>query len=153
MKPSGKLADLELLKPLSPAELEKLERLLLVKDYRDGHTFWQEGAKIHDDRRAIFFILQGKVAVSTEREEQTYIPVARTLKAGEIFGLISFLQGDVYSATCRTDGPVCAASLARTEYDSLFTTDVPLAASITYAISRQLARDVRLCNARLVKEI
>ena len=153
MNPAYILARLELFQSLSAAELDKLERLLEVKDYRTGHFFWKEGSQIRNERRALFIILDGQVSVTTEREDLTYVPVAHVLNAGEIFGLISFFQVEVHTATCRAASPVRAASLSRTEYDKLCQTDVALAASVMFAMSRQLAKDVRQRNTQLAAAI
>jgi CRP-like cAMP-binding protein len=153
MNTPNALAGLDLFKTLSAAETQKLEGLMPVKDYRRGHCFWKAGIQIRHDRRALLVILDGEVSISTESEGLTHVPVARVLHAGEIFGLISFFEAEVHSATCRAATPVRAASLARTAYDKLCESDVALAASIMFAMSRQLAKDVRQCNSRLVTAI
>ena len=153
MKTSNALASLGLFKSLSPGEVQKLEHLMSVEDYRKGHCFWKAGVKIRNDRRALFVILDGQVEVSTESGDLTHVPVARVLNAGAIFGLISFFPVETHSATCRAASPVRAASLARTDYNKLCESDVPLAASIIFAMAQQLARDVRACNSRLAAAI
>ena len=43
--------------------------------------------------------------------------------------------------------------MTRSEFDKLCESDIALASAFMYAMARQLARDVRACNNRLVAAI
>ena len=147
------LESLDFFKLLSPQQVEKLRVAMPVKEHRKGHVFWKAGSRIGDDRCAVIFILEGQVSVATETAQVSQVPVARVLQPGEIFGLVTFLNAKVHSATCRAATPVRAAVMTRSEFDKLSQSDIALASAFMYAIARQLARDVRACNNRLVTAI
>jgi CRP-like cAMP-binding protein len=138
---------------LTPGEMSRLEKLLPVKEYRKGHVFWKAGSKLREDSPAVFIIMEGQVSVASEVSDITQVPVARTLNAGEMFGLVTFLQSEVHTATCRAATKVMAASITRAEFESLRSKDLPLGTALMFAMARQLARDVRACNQRLVDAI
>ena len=147
------LESLDFFKLLSPQQVEKLRRAMPVKEHRKGQVFWKVGTHVNDDRCAVIFILEGQVSVSSDSAQVSQVPVARVLHPGEIFGLVTFLDAKVHSATCRAATPVRAAVMTRSEFDKLSQSDIALASAFMYAIARQLARDVRACNNRLVTAI
>lgn len=147
------LESLDFFKLLSPLQVEKLRNAMPVKEYRKGHVFWKAADRVTKDRCAVFFILEGQVSVSAEASQVSQVPLARSLHPGEIFGLVTFLDSEIHSATCRATTAVRAAGMTRAGFQSLTQSDVALASAFMFAMARQLARDVRACNNRLITAI
>ncbi len=153
MSDTRALESLDFFKLLSPEQVEKLRLAMPVKELRKGHVFWKAGAPVNKDRSAVYFILEGQISVAADAAQISQVPLARSLHPGEIFGLVTFLDTKVHSATCRAITPVRAAAMTRGEFDKLCQSDIALASAFMYAMARQLARDVRACNNRLVTAI
>ncbi|MGD8999267.1 MAG: Crp/Fnr family transcriptional regulator [Granulosicoccaceae bacterium] len=127
---------------LSSAELEILEKSMLVRDYPDGYKFIEEG-KTADN---VYLIIDGDVVV-TRKKRRGVQPINR-LRAGDLFGLVSLIDHGKRSASCTAAGPVKAASLPLSAFELLETSHVPLANHFQTIVAHQLLRDMRsLTNA------
>jgi CRP-like cAMP-binding protein len=147
------LESLDFFKLLSPTQVQKLRLAMPVKEHRKGQVFWKAGTPIKKERCAVYFILEGQVSVAAAAAQVSQVPVARILHPGDIFGLVTFFDTKFHSATCRAETVVRAAAMTRSEFDSICQSDIALASAFMYAMARQLARDVRACNNRLVNAI
>ena len=147
------LREVEALQSLEEEQFRSLERALTVQSFDDGHEFDRGGRKTDCQRSALHIILGGQVAVTARARAANQVPVERMMKAGEIVGLISFFKDGPRTATMRAVGPVCVASLTREQYDQILKVDPALHSAFLFAMARQLARDVRQCNDRLVSAL
>lgn len=149
----GWLRSREMFQHFTDAEFASLEKALTIGTFADGAIIRRCGDVVRTEDMAILLILEGEILVSTEAVEKSQVAVSRSLKAGEIMSVVSFVNGGRYSADSMAKGEVVVASLHRTEYEKLRTSDTPLAVAIQYMIARQLARDLRLCNQRVTDKL
>ena len=75
------------------------------------------------------------------------------MKAGELIGLVSFINGGRHSATCVAKGALRVAVVTREDFQPLRESKPSLAVLIQYTIAKQLARDLRICNQRLMNAL
>jgi len=152
-EPLPNLRDRELFQVFEASEIEQIEQLLSMTDHSDGATIIQSGQAPTDLERALHTVIQGEVSVTTSPTAANQVPVARILKPGEIFGLVSFVTDGKHTATCAAKGPVRIASLPRRSLDALANGREALAVKIFQVICGQLARDLRACDRRLANAL
>lgn len=134
---------------LSADDLETLEESLVVEKHADGHVFTKEGER----GDTMYLVLEGEVQVSRANPGPGGFSVLRTLKKGDVFGILSLLDDRPRGATCVAVGKVTVASLTRSVYDLLNMTDGPLAAHFRRLVVRQLVHDARALNDLLVRTL
>ncbi|MEW6305688.1 MAG: cyclic nucleotide-binding domain-containing protein [Verrucomicrobiota bacterium] len=149
----AKLRDLPVFKGLKDTHLKALEETLDFSTYPDGRFMVKAGKESTRDKDEFFVILGGKVIVSTHTTSPNQVPVERTLNVGDIFGLVTFLNGGARTANCRADGFVSAVSLKRKRYEELLKSNPTLASELLFVLAAQLARDVRACNTGILQAI
>ena len=115
---------------LSDDDLEMLERIMRVDDYRHGHSF-----KTDDN---IYLVMDGEVAV-THREKSAHLHHDH-MYVGDLFGLYSLIDTSKKSAHCTAVCTVRAASLPRTAFELLFRSSMPLSLHFQNIVENQLAR-------------
>ena len=124
---------------MSSEDIEILDKIMLVRDYPDGHEFIHEDTVGHD----IYLIVDGCVAVTHKKGKNRGLLDMKHLHPGELFGLISLVDDGKHEASCRAIGMVKAASLPRSTFKLLYESNSPLARHFQYIVSRQLMRDYR----------
>ena len=130
-----------------PAEdREHLEKACVVQDLRDGHVLIREG----ESRDALYFLLEGQVAVKVQKPREATFATERLMGPGEILGLIAIVDRGPRSATCTARGPVKVATLGLEAVSLLTNTRAPISCAFQYALASQLARDARQLNESLV---
>ncbi len=137
------------LRALKPGEIDVLERAMLVRQHPDGTKLIREGRP----GDALHVIIDGEVEVTRYNKNTGMNERLRTLKGGDIFGLISLLDHGPRAATCTARGPVVVASLPNSAFQLLFHSSMPLAYHFLAAIASQLASDLRLFNETLLELI
>lgn len=117
---------------LNHDEIEMLEQIMRVDNYAHGHTF-----KTTDN---IYLIIGGEVAIS---DKAMFDSVQHDyLMAGEIFGLFSLTDNSRQSASCTALGTVRAASLPRSVFELLFSSDLPLSLHFHHLIANQVSHQM-----------
>ena len=111
-------------------DLEILERIMRVDNYRHGHSF-----KTADN---IYLIMDGEVAV-TYHEESGHLQHDHAHR-GDLFGLYSLIDTSKKSAHCTAISWVRAASLPRTAFELLLRSSMPLSLHFQHIVENQLAR-------------
>jgi CRP-like cAMP-binding protein len=124
---------------MSSEDIETLEKVMVVRDYPDGHEFIHEDANGQD----IFLLIDGKVAVRHNRLHGRGFLNMKSVDPGELFGLLSLIDDGRCEASCKARGTVTAASLPRPAFKLLYESNSPLARHFQYIVSRQLMRDYR----------
>jgi CRP-like cAMP-binding protein len=87
-----------MMKGLSPEEVESIDRLIQVKEFRPGAKIFQK----QSSRRDLFLILEGEATLhNEERREESGI---ERLRSGDVLGELGFLTGHPapYSAQAST---------------------------------------------------
>lgn len=124
---------------MSSEDIETLEKVMVVRDYQDGHEFIHEDANGQD----IFLLIDGKVAVRHNRLHGRGFLNMKSVHPGELFGLLSLIDDKKCEASCKAVGTVTAASLPRPAFKLLYESNSPLARHFQHIVSRQLMRDYR----------
>ena len=147
------LSDRELFHEFEPSEIGQLGQLMKITDHPDETVILEADQKPGETERALHILLQGEISVTTKPTAANNVPVARVMKPGEIFGLITFVSGDRHTATCTAKGETRIASLPRRSLDALANGREALAVKVHRVICNQLARDLRLCDRRLTNAL
>jgi CRP-like cAMP-binding protein len=130
---------------LEPSELEALANAMELLPVDDGELLVREGER----GDACYFIVEGRVRVSHEHEGQA--TTLSDLEPGELFGLVSLIDGGKRSASCRAAGPTVVARLDASAFTMLHEGSPALVLHFQKLVARQLARDARRLNRALVQ--
>jgi CRP-like cAMP-binding protein len=135
-------------------ELSAIEHALTIADYEDSHEFILEGdEQFSQGKDAMYIVIDGEVNVMVkDKDSDTYHNVS-TLKSGDVFGILSLISPGKRAATCLAKGLVKAASLNKAAFDYLINANVALGARFQFALVKQLARDLRIANEVLYREL
>ena len=120
---------------LSDAEVEVIEGLFEVQDYKSGEIIVQPGDKQTDN---LYILAHGDIEVKIESgNEESIIHV---LKPGDLAGIITFVGGAAsdISATLYAVGNTKVLSMARAEFEKLINSH-PM---IVYKVMRGVVRNV-----------
>ena len=126
------------------ADLDALAASMQVRLYPKGHQFIAQG----EQGQALYIVMNGAVLL-TRVDELTGFKQERELRAGETFGLLSFIDNLPAAATCSAMEAVSAASLPRIEFNELFDAAPPVGHHLLYMVAIQLARDLQDRNTSL----
>ncbi len=132
---------------LSDEDLASVATAFAVESYPDGHTFIRQGERGSE----VFVLVEGKIAVTAQRDGVTH--QIGELKPGELFGLVTLVDNDVRSATCRAAGPVRVGSLASSAAALLFNQRAPIACAFQQALALQVVRDYRRLERTLLQHL
>jgi CRP-like cAMP-binding protein len=120
---------------LSDAEVEIIEGLFKVQDYKSGEIIVQPGDKQADN---LYILAHGdiEVRIASGKEESTI----HVLKPGDLAGVITFVGGAAsdISATLYSVGNTKVLSMARAEFEKLINSH-PM---IIYKVMRGVVRNV-----------
>jgi len=120
---------------LSDAEVEVIEGLFVVGDYKSGDKIVQPGDKQEDN---LYILAHGdiEVRIASGREES----IIHVLKPGDLAGIITFVGGAAsdISATLYAVGNTKVLSMARTDFERLVNSH-PM---IVYKVMRGVVRNV-----------
>jgi CRP-like cAMP-binding protein len=137
---------------LTDADIDLLERILVVSTHPQGHTFFREGERADGVTAAMYFVLEGSVGVSAKAPAGGF-GVQATLGPGDVFGTVALVADVPRTATCQAVTQVKAAKLDRRTFEELFRRNVGLHARFQLVIARTLASDLRRLRALLVKSL
>jgi CRP/FNR family transcriptional regulator, cyclic AMP receptor protein len=120
---------------LSDAEVEIIERLFEVQDYKSGEIIVQPGDKQADN---LYILAHGDIEVRIESNKEESI--IHVLKPGDLAGIITFVGGAAsdISATLYAVGQTKVLSMARAEFEKLINSH-PM---IVYKVMRGVVRNV-----------
>ena len=121
-----------------------ISKLLNVRDFKPGEMIYKEGESGNNN---LNIIEKGKVRVERMTAEGDQFPVA-TLKKGQGFGIMSFLDGRKHDATTVAEEDTQLLVLERSEFDRLVQTHPAIALKILWNIAIDLAALVRNMNSQ-----
>jgi CRP-like cAMP-binding protein len=107
-----------LLMNLSDAQIKILSEAAQLNLYATGEDLVREG----EEGDSMFFIKSGDVKIYIDRNEENQIPVDRRV-AGEFFGEMSLLTGQVRSATVTANSPVEVITISKEGFVKVLTVD------------------------------
>ena len=121
-----------------------ISKLLKVRDFKPGEMIYREGESGNNN---LNIIERGKVRVERITVEGDQFPFA-TLKKGQGFGIMSFLDGRKHDATTVAEEETQLLVLERSEFDKLAETHPAIALKILWNIAIDLAALVRNMNSQ-----
>jgi CRP-like cAMP-binding protein len=121
-----------------------ISKLLKVRDFKPGEMIYREGESGNNN---LNIIERGKVRVERITVEGDQFPFA-TLKKGQGFGIMSFLDGRKHDATTVAEEETQLLVLERSEFDRLVQTHPAIALKILWNIAIDLAALVRNMNSQ-----
>ena len=124
---------------LSRADVEALDRIMVERDYPDGHEFFRQGSPAD----TIYLIVDGEVAVTQRHSDDRGHTELKRMGSGEIFGEWALIDHTRRHACCKAIGPVRVASLPRSAFELMYTANSPMPHHFLHIVARQLARDLR----------
>jgi CRP/FNR family transcriptional regulator, cyclic AMP receptor protein len=130
---------------LSDAEVEIIEGLFKVQDYKSGEIIVQPGDAQADN---LYILAHGdiEVRIASGREESTI----HVLKPGDLAGIITFVGGAAsdISATLYAVGKTKVLSMAREEFEKLINSHPTIVYKVMRGVVRNVHGIVRRVNSK-----
>lgn len=133
----------DILPDLPEADLEALASVLTVREFADGDAICIQG----DPGTSAYFIGRGNVEVRVGAARSR----VAVLRAGQMFGQMSLVDGGPRSATCRAVGNTVVYELSARGLNGLGRSSAALATRLLWRISRQLAVNLRNADILLTR--
>ena len=86
---------------LSRADVEALDRIMVEKDYPDGHVFFKQGTPPD----TIYLVIEGEVSVTHRADDERGHVELKRMGPGEIFGQFALIDRTKRYACCTAVGP------------------------------------------------
>ena len=128
---------------LDDSGIQALMGSIQTKEYEAGDIIFREGSISSE----LYIVVSGKVRVDRITVEGDQFPVA-TLKKGQEFGIMSFLDGKKHNATTIAEEETQLLVLERSEFDKLAETHPVIVLKILRNIAIDLAALVRNMNSQ-----
>jgi CRP-like cAMP-binding protein len=130
---------------LDVAEMSLVERLLETRDYGPNETIYKEG----EEGGSLNIIMKGKVKINKRMVEGGQFCIA-ILKEGDMFGIMSFLDGSSHDATIVSDQKTRLIVLKKPDFDGLALSNPAAANKILRRLAIHLASIVRNMNSQYI---
>ncbi len=129
-------------------ELDDLEKvvisgLLKVKEYKHEDVIYKEG----EPGDILNIVVKGKVRIYKMTVEGDQLCLA-TLKQGEMFGIMSFLDGSKHDATIVADDETHLIILKKSDFDKLLWSQPIIVGKVLRSLAIHLASIVRNMNSQ-----
>jgi len=134
---------LGLFRELGEVEKRKLGDFLHLREVKPGEIVYNEG----DPGGNLNFVIRGKVNVCKITIDGEQYCMA-SLTEGEMFGIMSFLDGSPHEATIIADMETQLLIMKKSDFDALLLDDSLLAAKVLRNLAIHLARIVRNMNSQ-----
>ncbi|PKL52224.1 MAG: hypothetical protein CVV37_02240 [Nitrospira bacterium HGW-Nitrospira-1] len=140
----GIIDEIKIFYDLGENEKETVNRLLQVRDFKPGEVIYGEG---ESGESALDIIVKGKVKINRVTIEGEQLQMA-TLRAGEKFGIMSFLDGSRHNASVVAEEETRLLILKKSDFDNLIQTNPVIGVKILRNIAVGLAKLVKDLNAQ-----
>lgn len=130
---------------LEVSEMALVEALLESKDYGPNETIYKEGEK----GDSLNIIMKGKVKINKLMVEGGQFCIA-ILKEGDMFGIMSFLDGSDHDATIVSDQQTRLVVLKKPDFEKLLLSNPLIAGKILRRLAVHLASIVRNMNSQYI---
>lgn len=130
---------------LDGSEMGIIHDLLQSRDYEPNKIIYKEGEK----GDSLNIIGKGKVKINKMMVEGDQFCIA-TLKEGDIFGIMSFLDGSAHDATIVSDQQTRLTVLQKADFDGLLMSNPLVAAKVLRRLAIHLASIVRNMNSQYI---
>lgn len=126
---------------LDGSEMGIIQDMLQSRDYEPNEIIYREGEK----GDSLNIIEKGKVKINKMMVEGDQFSIA-TLKEGDIFGIMSFLDGSAHDATIVADQQTQLIVVNKSDFDTLLQSNPLIAGKILRRLAIHLASIVRNMN-------
>jgi hypothetical protein len=126
-------------------ELRRLLRLMQRWDLQKNTIIFTEGSP----GGTCFVIVEGSVNVSIDARGQRQL--LAVLRAGQIFGQVSIIEGIARSATCSAATDVVLLEIGQAECETLLRSESPLAIKFLSTLNEGLIKALRDADLRLLR--
>ena len=130
---------------LDGPEMGLVKGLLQSKEYDPNEMIYREG----DKGDSLNIIEKGKVKINKTMVQGDQFCIA-TLRQGDIFGIMSFLDGSDHDATIISDQKTKLVILRKPDFDTLSRTHPSIASKILRRLAIHLASIVRNMNSQYI---
>jgi CRP-like cAMP-binding protein len=130
---------------LEGPEMGAIQDLLHCRDYGPNEIIYKEGEK----GDSLNIIEKGKVKINKMMVAGDQFCIA-TLREGDIFGIMSFLDGSAHDATIVSDQQTRLTVLRKSDFDGLLVSNPPVAGKILRRLAVHLASIVRNMNSQYI---
>lgn len=128
---------------LTDEEIRVLKDFLDLREYAPNEVIYTEGEK----GDSLNIIIEGKVRINKRMVEGDQFCIS-TLKEGDVFGIMSFLDGSKHDATIVSDQKTVLMVLEREDFNNLYSSSPLIAAKVLKRLAMHLASIVRNMNTQ-----
>lgn len=128
---------------LTDEEIRVLKDFLDLREYAPNEVIYTEGEK----GDSLNIIIEGKVRINKRMVEGDQFCIS-TLKEGDVFGIMSFLDGSRHDATIVSDQKTVLMALEREDFNNLYSSSPLIAAKVLKRLAMHLASIVRNMNTQ-----
>ncbi len=127
------LNEIPIFSGLNDAELEKLEKVAVVKTFPKNTILFSEG----DQSDSFYVVLSGKVNVGINDEEGREV-ILSILGEGEYFGEMALLDGEPRSAFVMTKEPTQLLIISKKDFESFVETNPDIIINVLKGLLKRL---------------
>ena len=136
---------IHIFRDIDGSEMGVIRGLLQSRDYEPNEIIYREGEK----GDSLNIIEKGKVKINKMMVEGDQFCIA-TLKEGDIFGIMSFLDGSAHDATIVSDQQTRLTVLRKPDFDGLLMSNPLVAGKVLRRLAIHLAAIVRNMNSQYI---
>jgi len=140
------LRDMVLFAGLDAHALEQLASIADPRSYKAGQPIYAEG----ESDAALFLVVKGAVKIDKQVNAEQQQTMAQ-IKAGEFFGIISFVIGGEHSVSAQAIADTELLLIRRTEFDKLAARNPAVGFKIVMKMSSELASLLRDMDEKFVE--
>ncbi|KJU85979.1 Cyclic nucleotide-binding domain protein [Candidatus Magnetobacterium bavaricum] len=123
---------------LNDDERKMVDGFFVKKSYKPKDVIYDETQK----GEALYLLIKGKVNICRPTKDSTLLPYA-TIAVGEVFGLVSFLDGANHAVTAIADEDVDVLIIQRDDFEWLFLEAPAMAAKVYKRLGMHMCRIIR----------
>jgi len=129
---------------MTDTEVAALARIVEIMDCKDGEVLVEEG----ESNSHLYVPVSGKISI-TKRDEHNEWTVLHTLRAGDLAGELSFMDGEPRYASLVASGPTRVLVLDRPRFEEL----LPSHPVVVYKTMRAIMRVAHAVQRRLSQQM
>ena len=130
---------------LDGPEMDVIRTMLRSREYGPNEVIYKEG----EEGDSLNIIEKGKVKINKMMAAGDQFCIA-TLKEGDIFGIMSFLDGSAHDATIVSDQQTRLTVLRKSDFDKLLASNPLVAGKVLRRLAVHLASIVRNMNSQYI---
>ena len=130
---------------LDGPEMDIIRTMLRSSEYGPSEIIYKEG----EEGDSLNIIEKGKVKINKMMAAGDQFCIA-TLKEGDIFGIMSFLDGSAHDATIVSDQQTRLTVLRKSDFDKLLASNPLVAGKVLRRLAVHLASIVRNMNSQYI---